>query len=160
MSLEQGFKDALACWASGVCVVTTKDPNGLMYGLTVSSFSSLSLDPPLILVCIDNRNRFPSMVTESGGFAVSMLHTGQEAASNYFARSGREPTVDFEEIDGQYTSMGQPVVKDSMAWLACDLHSAVEAGDHTIVIGQVVETFAEAGDPLLYYRRGYRTVTG
>ncbi|MCA9572367.1 MAG: flavin reductase family protein, partial [Myxococcales bacterium] len=61
MSLEQGFKDALACWASGVCVVTTKSADGLMYGLTVSSFSSLSLDPPLILVCIDNRNRFPGM---------------------------------------------------------------------------------------------------
>jgi flavin reductase (DIM6/NTAB) family NADH-FMN oxidoreductase RutF len=160
MSLEQGFKDALACWASGVCVVTTKTGEGLMYGLTVSSFSSLSLDPPLILVCIDNRNRFPAMVEESGGFAVSLLHTGQEAASNYFARSGREPSLGFQEIDGQYTDMGQPVVAGSMAWLACTLHKAIPAGDHTIVVGQVVETFAGEGDPLLYYRRGYRTVTG
>lgn len=159
MSLEQGFKDALACWASGVCVVTTRSTDGLMYGLTVSSFSSLSLDPPLILVCIDNRNRFSAMVRESGGFGVSMLHTGQEPASNYFAQPGREPTSDFVEIDGAYTQMGQPVIEGSMAWLACELHSAEEVGDHTIVIGRVVETFAGEGDPLVYYRRAYRTVT-
>lgn len=159
MSLEQGFKDALACWASGVCVITTRNVDGLMYGLTVSSFSSVSLDPPLILACIDNRNRFPGMVRESGGFAVSMLHTGQEAASNYFARSGREPTSDFVEIDGEETEMGQPVIAGSMAWLACELHSAEVVGDHTVVIGRVVETFAGEGDPLVYYRRAYRTVT-
>ncbi|MCB9673759.1 MAG: flavin reductase family protein [Alphaproteobacteria bacterium] len=158
MSLADGFKDALSCWCSGVSVVTTKSTDGLMYGLTVSSFSSLSLDPPLILVCIDNRNRFPAMVEEAGGFAVSILHHEQQAASNYFARPGRLPTPDFTEIEGDWTDSGQPVVKGAMAWLACEVHQQIEAGDHTIVIGRVVETFASEGEPLLYYRRAYRSV--
>jgi flavin reductase (DIM6/NTAB) family NADH-FMN oxidoreductase RutF len=159
MSLADGFKNALSCWCSGVSVVTTRSNDGLMYGLTVSSFSSLSLDPPLILVCIDNRNRFSAMVAEAGGFAVSLLHTGQEAASNYFARPGRLPTPDFTEIEGDWTKSGQPVVKGSMAWLACELHQQVEAGDHTIVIGRVVETHASDAQPLLYFRRAYRTIS-
>lgn len=158
MSLADGFKEALSCWCSGVSVVTTRSEDGLMYGLTVSSFSSLSLDPPLILVCVDNRNRFPAMVTESGGFAVSILHAAQQEASNYFARPGRLPTKDFTEIEGDWTQSGQPVVKGAMAWLACEVDQQVEAGDHTIVIGRVVETFASEAEPLLYYRRGYRTV--
>jgi flavin reductase (DIM6/NTAB) family NADH-FMN oxidoreductase RutF len=160
MSVAEGFKAALSCWCSGVSVVTTRDAGGLMYGLTVSSFSSLSLDPPLVLVCIDNRNRFPAMVGDAGGFAVSILSADQHAASNYFARPGREPTSEFTEIDGAWTQSGQPVVKGAMAWLACELHQAIEVGDHTIVIGRVVETHASDGQPLLYFRRAYRTLAG
>ncbi|MEZ4319312.1 MAG: flavin reductase family protein [Myxococcota bacterium] len=159
MSLADGFKDALACWCSGVSVVTTRSTDGLMYGLTVSSFSSVSLDPPLVLVCINNSNRFPAMVEDGGSFAVSILHTGQEEASNYFARRGRAPTFDFTEIAGDYTPGGRPIVKGAMAWLGCELHQAVEAGDHTILIGRVVETHASDGQPLMYFRRAYRTVT-
>lgn len=158
MSLTDGFKDALSCWCSGVSVVTTRGNGGLMYGLTVSSFSSLSLDPPLILVCIDSRNRFKDMVRESAGFAVSILDARQRDASNYFARPGRSPSTDFTEIDGDWTASGQPVVKDSMAWLACALHESIEVGDHTIVIGRVVETWSSEGTPLLYFKRGYRTL--
>jgi len=157
--MAEGFKNALACWCSGVSVVTTSDAEGRMYGLTVSSFSSVSLDPPLVLVCIDNRNRFPAMVAESGRFTVSVLQTGQEAASNHFASSGREPTTQITEVAMEQAANGQPVVAGSMAWISCELHESVLAGDHTIVIGRVVETFASEGDPLLYYRRGYRTAT-
>ena len=158
---EQGFKDAMATWCSGVAVVTTRTPEGLAYGLTVSSFSSVSLDPPLILVCIHNNNRFPGMVREAGSFAVSLLDRSQEAASNYFALPGRVPTEDLTVIEGFELSTGQPAVRGSLAMLGCELYDAIEAGDHTIVIGHVVETHTadHVEHPLVYYRRAYRTVT-
>jgi flavin reductase (DIM6/NTAB) family NADH-FMN oxidoreductase RutF len=162
MSLADGFKDALSCWCSGVCVVTVKDADAMLYGLTVSSFSSVSLDPPLVSVCIDNGNRFPSMVESTGRFAVSILGVEQQKASNYFAKSGRPPTLDFTEIAGEWTPGGLPVVSGSLAWLGCEVFQAIPAGDHTILLGKVVETHATAEAdpaPLLYYRRGYGTVT-
>ena len=85
------FKQVMSRWASGVSVVTTND-DGMLYGLTVSSFSSVSLDPPLIMVCLNRSNRIVEMIERSGKFAVSILGTHQEAASNYFARPRREPT--------------------------------------------------------------------
>lgn len=159
MALVAGFKDVLSRWASGVAVVTTQS-EGLLYGLTVSSFTSLSLDPPLILVCIDNANRWPAMVAEGGGFAVSILDAQQQAASAYFARSGRLPTPNFTEIEGEWTEAGQPVVRGALAWLVCALEEQLVRGDHTIVIGRVVQAQARGeGSPLVYYHRGYRQVT-
>lgn len=153
------FKAALSRWASGVSVVTTSH-GGLLYGLTVSSFASVSLDPPLILVCLHNDNRMPEMIRQGGGFAVSILGSHQQAASNYFARSGREPTPGFTEIDGEWTPQGQPVVKGSLAHLVCALHAWIPQGDHTITIGRVIATQVAEGEPLVYYNRGYRSVTG
>ena len=153
------FKQVFARWASGVSVVTTND-DGMLYGLTVSSFSSLSLAPPLVLVCLNNENRLVAMVRNCGKFAVSVLRAGQVSASNYFARPGRLPTREFTEIEGEWTPFGVPVVKGSLAWVACSLHNTVECGDHTIVMGQVEETGFEGSgeDPLLYFNRGYRTL--
>ena len=158
MSLTDEFKNALSSWASGVSVVTT-NCDGMLYGLTVSSFTSLSLDPALVLVCIDNRNRFPAMVEGAGGFAVSILAREQEEASNYFASSGRLPTPNFTTIEGAWTESGQPVVKGAAAHIVCRLHELLPRGDHTIVIGEVVEASVDASrQPLLYWRRGYRSV--
>lgn len=159
MSFAQAYKDALSSWASGVAVVTT-NATGLLYGLTVSSFSALSLDPPLILVCLNHANRMAPMIVTSGGFAVSILSRGQRNASQYFARTGRLPTADFVEIEGQWTASGQPVVEGALAYLVCRLHRTLEEGDHTIVIGEVIEASSRPeGDPLLYWRRGYRELT-
>jgi flavin reductase (DIM6/NTAB) family NADH-FMN oxidoreductase RutF len=152
------FKQVLSRWASGVSVVTTAH-DGLLYGLTVSSFSSLSLDPPLILVCLHNSNRMPEMIRQSGGFAVSILGDDQREASNYFARPGREPTPGFTEVDGAWTASGQPVVHGALAHLACALHELIPQGDHTIAIGRVVETAVRDGSPLVYFDRAYRTVS-
>ncbi|MFT4624054.1 MAG: flavin reductase (DIM6/NTAB) family NADH-FMN oxidoreductase RutF [Myxococcota bacterium] len=158
MQLKQDFKNALASWASGVSVVTTSN-NGMLYGLTVSSFTSLSLDPALVLVCVDNRNRFPAMVEESEGFAVSILCREQEAASNYFASSGRLPTPNFTQIEGEWTEAGQPVVKGAAAHIVCRLHELLPRGDHTIVIGEVVEARHDPElEPLLYWKRSYRSI--
>lgn len=159
MSVTDDFKEALSCWASGVSVVTT-NAEGMLYGLTVSSFSSLSLDPPLILVCVANTNRLPDMVAQAGAFAVSILARGQERASAYFARSGRLPTPDFVEIEGAWTAHDQAVVKNALAHLVCELHHAIPEGDHTILVGRVVHAACDGErEPLLYYRRGYRTVS-
>jgi len=159
MSLEQDFKSALSRWASGVSVVTTRD-QGLCYGLTVSSFSSLSLDPPLVLVCIDNRNRLTSMVESSGTFCVSILERQQEEASNYFASRGREPVEEITAVPCSLLDDGVPAVGGALAHLSCDLHEAVAGGDHTILIGRVKRISVGEGVPLLYYARAYRGLTG
>ncbi len=154
--LSQDFKDALSSWASGVSVVATK-ADGLLYGLTVSSFTSVSLDPPLILVCIGHWNRMPELVKTAGGFTVSILARDQEHASNYFASPGREPTTGFhDDVPGGWTGVGRPVVQGAAAWLCCDLEHVLDAGDHTVFVGRVVEAVSDPEKkPLLYFRRGY-----
>ena len=160
MSLTDRFKAAMGSWASGVSVVTTRRDN-LLYGLTVSSLSSVSADPALVSVCINNANRAAAMIEESGWFAVSVLGAHQQDASNYFAQSGREPTEDFVEVDGSWTDSGLPIVAGAMAWLVCDVVQAVSAGSHVLFIGAVTDAGSDdSREPLVYWRRGYRSVTG
>ena len=152
------FKQVLSRWASGVSVVTTND-DGQLYGLTVSSFSSVSLDPPLVMVCLNRGNRIVEMIERSGRFAVSILGRDQEAASNYFARPRREPTTDFTEIDGEWVALELPIVKGAFAWAACSVHQLIMQGDHCIAIGQVEDGGTRGeGEPLLYFDRAYRSV--
>jgi 3-hydroxy-9,10-secoandrosta-1,3,5(10)-triene-9,17-dione monooxygenase reductase component len=159
MALTDDFKSALASWASGVAVVTTQT-RGLMYGLTVSSFSSVSLDPPLVMVCLAKTNRLPLMIQDGGMFAISILGASQESASAYFARGGREPTDEFVEIDGQWSKSGAPVIAGAAAFVVCKLHDTSEQGDHILIIGEVIEAKSEAGKaPLMYFNRGYRTLS-
>ena len=153
------FKEVLTHWASGVCVVTTNH-DSMLYGLTVSSFSALSLGPPLVLVCLANSNRIVAMLEASKGFAVSILAREQTAAAQYFARPGRLPTTDFTEIEGEWTPAGQPVIAGALAWMVCGLHAVLPEGDHSIVVGKLMLTNVASGrEPLVYYNRGYRTVT-
>ncbi len=159
MAIADDFRQALASWASGVAVVTSAG-DGLLYGLTVSSFTAVSLDPPLVLVCLATSNLMPAMIAASGRFAVSVLGRDQEAVSNYFAISGREPTPSLESVDGDWTPGGMPVVKDCIAWLDCTLFEMLTHGDHSIVVGEVVAAHSAVDpDPLLYYRRAYRGVS-
>jgi flavin reductase (DIM6/NTAB) family NADH-FMN oxidoreductase RutF len=159
VSLEpQGFRNLLARWASGVSVVTSND-NGLLYGVTVSSFSSLSLDPPLVLVCLASANRMVDMIRTTGGFAVSLLASDQRDASNYFAQPGRPPTPDFTVVEGEWTPSGQPVIAKALAWMTCETHALLPHGDHTIAIGRVTEARVDdAKEPLLYWSRSYRRI--
>jgi flavin reductase (DIM6/NTAB) family NADH-FMN oxidoreductase RutF len=158
MSLDDQFKKALSCWASGVSVVATRD-GGLVYGLTVSSFTSLSLHPPLILCCLNSANRMPSMIRGANGFTVSILAAHQAQASSHFASRGREPAPAFTDIAGGTAASGRPYVAGSAAWFDCELHHAFVEGDHIIVIGRVIEILADPElDPLVYYQRAYRTV--
>ncbi|MCA9862586.1 MAG: flavin reductase family protein [Thermomicrobiales bacterium] len=149
------FKAALGSWAAGVTVVTTR-LDDLVYGITVSSFSSLSMDPLLVLVCLADSNRLPRMIEQSGRFAVSILAAGQDDVSATFARSGREAGNDLG-AESLVMQTGAPVIAGSIAALDCELEQAVPGGDHTIMIGRVVAATADPSKmPLIYYRRGYR----
>ena len=158
MDLQQDFKDALASWASGVSIVAANGENGTSYGLTVSAFNSVSLDPPLVMVCLNRRNRLPEMIRVDGRFSVSILAAGQDAVSNHFARSGREPSVGLDGF-GKDEGDRPPIVAGAASTLQCEAHDFVEEGDHTIVIGRVVEARTEEVVPVLvYHRRGYHGV--
>lgn len=155
----EDFKGALGSWASGVTVVTTKLDN-LVYGITVSSFSSLSMDPRLILVSLQDSNHLPHMIRKSKQFGVSILATGQEGVSAYFSTSGRSPS---EHFDGDFETVnietGCPLISGAIAQIDCELEEALPGGDHTIAIGRVVgANFDTEKLPLMYFRRGYRTL--
>ncbi len=157
MALSDDFKNALSAWASGVSVVTTR-AEGLAYGLTVSSFTSVSLDPPLILVCLGKGNRLDDMITNSGRFAVSLLSRDQEEASNHFASRGREPKATLDAVPMDELHEGLPVVSGALAHLVCNVHELIDLGDHTVVIGRVTDASARSGEPLVYWSRAYRGV--
>lgn len=152
------FKGALGSWAAGVTVVTTRHED-TVYGITVSSFSSLSLDPLLVLVCLADSNRLPRMIESSGHFAVSILAEGQESVSSWFAISGREPVEKFEDFGTIEWHTGSPIVDGAIAHLDCRLEQAIPGGDHTIVVGRVLgAAFDPNKKPLIYFRRGYRSL--
>lgn len=156
----EDFKSALGSWAAGVTIVTTRGTDNQVYGLTVSSFASLSMDPLLILVCIQNSNVLVDMVNTSGHFGVSILAVGQEDISTFFAKSGREPVTSYDQFDMEEWHTGSPLVSGAIAQLDCELHEAVPGGDHTIFVGRVVGAAATPDkEPLIYYRRGYRKLT-
>ena len=149
------FKDALASWASGVTVLTSEH-EGQVYGITASSFSTLSMDPLLVLVCIQNGNHLERMVPASGKFAVSVLATGQDAISNHFAVSGRDPGPELDGFETFTDQTGCPILTDAIAHLDCELESVLPGGDHVIAVGRVVGAASDPGkEPLLYFRRGY-----
>ncbi len=150
------FKGALGSWAAGVTVVTTKH-DGVVYGITVSSFSSLSIDPLLVLVCLADSNRLPRMIADSGRFGVSILAAGQDAISAWFAKSGRDPVDRFEDFATVTMETGSPLIADAIAHIDCEVDRLVPGGDHTIAIGRVLgAAYDPALKPLIYYRRGYR----
>lgn len=159
MAIEADFKQALACWASGVSVVTVRSGD-LMYGVTVSSFSSLSLNPPLILFCLNAASNMLPLLDETQSFAVNILAEGQGNVSGYFAAPNRDPSPDFGDIAVVDGAGPHPVLVGASAYLQCKLHNRIDEGDHAIVIGQVT---AAVGDhdasPLVYFQRGYREIT-
>ncbi len=155
----EDFKGALGSWASGVTVVTTR-LDDVVYGITVSSFSSLSMDPRLILVSLADSNHLPHMVKKSRHFGVSILATGQEDVSAYFSTSGRNPEPAFEDHIKVFTGeTGSPLIAGALAHIDCELEQAIPGGDHTIAIGKVVTAqYDPNGFPLMYFRRAYRSL--
>lgn len=155
----EDFKGALGSWASGVTVVTTRLED-VVYGITVSSFSSLSMEPRLILVSLQDSNHLPHMIRKSKRFGVSILATGQEEVSGYFSTSGRDPSADFGEgIQTEIGETGSPLITGALAQIDCELEEAYPGGDHTIAVGRVVAAnFDPRKLPLMYFRRAYRTL--
>jgi flavin reductase (DIM6/NTAB) family NADH-FMN oxidoreductase RutF len=150
------FRQALSRFASGVTVVTTKGEDGRPRGLTVSAFSSLSLDPPLVLICIDKRSSLHPHLKEGRGFAVSILAEDQEAISRRFASKDLQDR--FNGIKIREGVMGLPLIEGAIAHIECLIVGSFPGGDHTIFIGQVEATAVEEGRPLAYFRGNYARV--
>jgi flavin reductase (DIM6/NTAB) family NADH-FMN oxidoreductase RutF len=153
---SDAFKAALSHWASGVTVVTTRAGEQNV-GITASAFSSVSLEPPLVSVCIAKKLYTHSVIEESQAFAVNILGTEHLEWGMRFA--GMIPNLDdrFVGIAVEQAETGSPLLANALAWLDCRLHAAYDGGDHTIFVGEVLATHVLAeGQPLLYYDRAWR----
>jgi flavin reductase (DIM6/NTAB) family NADH-FMN oxidoreductase RutF len=149
---EFRFRQALGHFASGVTVVTTAHDNHL-YGMTVSSFASVSLKPPLILICVENNLSSHTAISQAGQFAVNILDRRQEHLSRRFATHDNDK---FTGVAWRSSRFGLPILEGALTTIECQLQSTCPGGDHTIFVGEVLNAEINHGSPLLYYRRGYR----
>lgn len=146
------FRSVLGRFASGVTIVTTHDAQGVDHGMTVSAFCSLSLDPPLVVFCVDHAASMHDLLLDHPTCGVSILSSNQEAYSRRFADQ------DNERFDGIAYSRGESgavLLEDALAHLECRLVAHHDGGDHTLFIAQVDRAEPRHGRPLLYYRGGY-----
>jgi flavin reductase (DIM6/NTAB) family NADH-FMN oxidoreductase RutF len=147
------FRAALSAYATGVTVVTAIGQNGPS-GATANSVTSLSLDPPMMLACLDRGSRTLTAVRAQGRFGVNALAAGQEEIARRFARKDPEPDkwrgVQWSEADGL------PRLSGALVWVACELRDLIDGGDHLILTGNVLAADAVDGQPLLFHRGDYR----
>ncbi len=150
------FRAALGRFASGVTVITVETPEGAVHGMTANAFCSVSLRPPLVLVCIDHLAETYLHLRERGQFGVSVLKEEQEALSEFFADPERNHDAAYR-LGIEYRTMksGTPVLKNALANLDCRVMDGYAAGDHTIFVGEVREVSLGEGSPLLYFRGRY-----
>jgi flavin reductase (DIM6/NTAB) family NADH-FMN oxidoreductase RutF len=141
------FKAVLRQFPTGVTIVTTRDGDGQPCGLTASAFTSVSLEPPLVLVCIDRTATAHPALAAHGWFAVNVLGTTQEHLSRRFAISGEDK---FAGVPFRQGRCGLPVLEETVATLECRIVHRYDGGDHTIFVGEVEEASIQSGDPLVY----------
>lgn len=151
---EAGFKLAMSCFVSGVTVVTTEH-EGKPYGMTVASFSSLSLRPPLVVVCVEKSVKTHDAIVASGTFGISILDLSQASISGRFASKIDDK---FEGVEVSRGELGVPLIEGALCTLECRLEAQLPGGDHTIFVGEVVNARTTDGAPLVYYRSGYRAL--
>lgn len=149
------LRDAFGCFATGVTVITSQSPSGERVGLTANSFTSLSLDPPLLLFCPANGASALPVLRESGRFAINILDFDGQAVADRFTRKGidRFGAHEWQDWDGV------PVLSSAKAAFACTLHADHDGGDHRIIVGRVTQLALDQGrEPLLYLHGRYRRV--
>jgi flavin reductase (DIM6/NTAB) family NADH-FMN oxidoreductase RutF len=146
------FRRALGAFPTGVTIVSTVQPDGTPRGFTANSFSSVSLDPPLILVCIARTASSYPIFSETGHFAVTVLAEHQKDVSRLFASKTADK---FRESSWRRETTGSPVIEEAAAWFDCRTHNVVDAGDHIILIGEVVVFGGSEANPLGYCRGAY-----
>ncbi len=137
--------------------MTTCDGDGRPTGLTVSAFASVSLDPPLVLVCIDHKAQSHPAFLETGRFAVNVLRAEHEPLSRRFASTRLDK---FDGVPHRFGPLGQPLLDGTLAWMECVTVAAHPEGDHTIFVGRVEHAGWGGGDPLVYFRSRYRHLAG
>jgi flavin reductase (DIM6/NTAB) family NADH-FMN oxidoreductase RutF len=152
---SEEFRAALSRFPSGVTVVTTHDNEGRFYGITVSAFSSLSLEPPRVLICVEKTTGSHSALETSRAFVVNILSSGQRELSERFASQIDDK---FESVEFSEGIDGIPVLSGCIATLECRLTAAYDGGDHSIFVGEVEKAVVNDGDPILYFRSDYRSI--
>lgn len=153
MSIDKDlFRAVLGRFATGVTIVTVREANGRPHGMTVSAFASVSLDPTLVLICIDRSATLAPHLPAIDHFAVNVLTAQQEELSRRFANDLDDR---FDGIGYSIGKSGAPILENVLAWLECRVVEQHAAGDHVIVIGEVERAEAHSGTPLLYFRGGY-----
>jgi flavin reductase (DIM6/NTAB) family NADH-FMN oxidoreductase RutF len=152
---RQLFKEVMSRFATGVTVVTTYAGDSI-HGMTATAFSGVSLDPPLVLVCIDHNQTTHHLVECSGVFAVNLLRFEQKELAERFAGMVRDVTDRFAGVEIRTAVTGSPILTDSLAWMDCRVWAAYAGGDHTIFVGEIVAgAVFDASEPLLYYQRNW-----
>jgi flavin reductase (DIM6/NTAB) family NADH-FMN oxidoreductase RutF len=151
------FKAAMASFAAGVTVVTTLDPANNPHALTATAFASLSMTPPLCLVCVDKRARAHGPLLATRRFAVSVLSADQQALSVQFANGDEDKFQGVAWTRGPAT--GCPIVGGALAWFECEVIDVHQGGDHDIFVGRLLEVTVGDGEPLVYFRGGYASLS-
>jgi flavin reductase (DIM6/NTAB) family NADH-FMN oxidoreductase RutF len=150
------FRRALGQFATGVTVVTVESAPGRVHGMTANSFTSVSLEPPLISVCVAEHAHLLSLVKEKRIFGINVLKEGQEELSEFFA-CAVQPERDEARMNVRFlwTPQNIPLMESVLCQIACRLHATHVTGDHTIVIGEVLSASLYPGQPLLFFRGDY-----
>lgn len=147
------FRNALGWFTTGVAVVTTCSDGEPPLGITINSFSSVSLDPPLVLWCLDKKSDTLPIFEKAAHFTVNVLREEHREVSSRLARKGDHSLADVELVDAD---SGCPSLKEALAHFECEVEARHDAGDHVIMVGRVLKfDHAEEGRPLLYHRGGY-----
>jgi len=152
------FRQLLGRFATGVTVLTTRDGSGQPAGMTASSLASVSLTPPLLSVCVDVSAEMHRTLAASGTFVINVLAAGQELISRRFAEAAAEER--FRGVAWRETSSGLILLEGALAHIECERHADFPLGDHTLFVGRVTGGAAQEGEPLVYFRGGYRTLSG
>jgi flavin reductase (DIM6/NTAB) family NADH-FMN oxidoreductase RutF len=142
-------------FATGVTIITTRSSDGTPYGLTANAFTSLSLDPPLCLVCVDRKAESFAHFYDSRVFTVNVLTREQEELSNRFAKSGGDKFTGVATVPGHH---GAPLIAGALAHLECLITDTLEGGDHVIHVGRIEHVDVSPGDPLLFFQGRYRAL--
>ncbi len=147
---EEKFRSVMGHFATGVTVVTTRNREGDPTGLTVNAFTSVSLDPPLVLVCVHEAAASHDPLLEVGYFAVNVLSASQEGLALLFSRGVAEER--FRGLETRDAPRGSPLLPGVVAWLECRVRDVYPGGDHHIIVGEVLTGDEPGGDPLLFHR--------
>ncbi|MEK7727635.1 MAG: flavin reductase family protein [candidate division KSB1 bacterium] len=150
------FRKALGAFATGVTIVTTR-AGEVIHGLTANAFCSLSLAPPLVLVCVDKKAQSHDLIVAGECFAINLLNAEQQPLSERFSQNKLEGKERYAGVDFTQAVTGAPILANVLSWLDCKLVATHDGGDHTIFVGEVVALGnGEEAAPLLYYRSQYR----